>query len=183
MDLLESERIILRPLQLKDAADVFSYRSDPLISRYQNWQPESMADVEEFLAKRIIGEPDRPDTWFQLAICKKDPHEFIGDCGLHFPKDESRQVEVGITLKRDHHGMGYATETMGLIFDYVFGDLKKHRIYASVDPNNRASIRLLERMKMRKEAHFVATIWVKDHWVDDLIYAILEQEWNATRCG
>jgi len=175
---LESDRITLRPLLLKDAADVFSYRSDYQIMLFQRWKPETLADVEEFLKKRIVSEPDQPDTWFQLAICRKDPYELIGDCGLHFPKHESGQVEVGITLKRDHQGFGYATETMRLVFDYVFGDLKKHRVFASVDPNNHASIRLLERMKMRKEAHFVASIWIKDHWADDVIYAILAEEWK-----
>jgi RimJ/RimL family protein N-acetyltransferase len=179
MQYLESERILLRPLLLKDAADVFSYRSDPLISLYQSWRPEMLADVEEFIANRIVGEPDRPDTWFQLAICRKDPIGLIGDCGLHFPKYALSQVEVGITLKRDHHGLGFATDALKLVFDYVFGGLEKHRIFASVDPSNHSSIRLLERMKMRKEAHFVESIWARDRWVDDFIYAILAREWKA----
>jgi RimJ/RimL family protein N-acetyltransferase len=178
MDNLKSERIFLRPLVIKDAHEIFSYRSDPEIYKYQSWQPQTVGDVEEFIKTRIVNEPDLPDTWFQLAICKINPEEFIGDCGMHFLKNDPVQVEIGITLKQKHQGFGYATETLNLIFKYVFGDLKKHRIIASVDPDNKASIRLLERMKMRKEAHFIESIRIGDRWCDDVVYAILSREWN-----
>ena len=170
--------MILRPLNIKDAQDVFKYRSDPEVYKFQSFQPHTIADVEEFIETRIVGEPNLPDTWFQLAICKNDPNELIGDCGLHFPKHESSQVEIGITLNRTHQGFGYAAEALELVFNFIFDDLKKHRIVASVDPNNHASIRLLERMKMRKEAHFIESVWFKNHWLDDIIYAILASEWK-----
>jgi RimJ/RimL family protein N-acetyltransferase len=175
---LKSERLILRPLNRKDAQDVFSYRSDPEVYKFQSFQPETIGDVEEFIETRIVSEPHLPGTWFQLAICKSHPYELIGDCGIHFLKDESSQVEIGITLNRDYQGFGYAAEALELVFHYIFEDLKKHRIVASVDPNNLASIRLLERMKMRKEAHCIESIWFKDRWLDDLIYALLAREWK-----
>ena len=163
---------------MKDARGIFSYRSDSEISQFQTWQPKAIADVEEFIETRIVGEPNLP-AGLQLAICKNDPDELIGDCGLHFLKNESSQVEIGITLKRERQGFGYATEALELVFKYVFGGLNKHRISASVDPNNLASIRLLERMKMRKEAQFIESIWVKDRWLDDIVYAILAREWET----
>jgi RimJ/RimL family protein N-acetyltransferase len=57
--------------------------------------------------------------------------------------------------------------------------LKKHRIIASVDPENIASLQLCERMKMRNEAHFMESIWFKDRWVDDVVYGILDREWKT----
>jgi RimJ/RimL family protein N-acetyltransferase len=178
LEYLKSERINLQPLRMEDAQEVFSYRSDPEIFRFQSWQPKTIEDVREFLETRIVGEPHLPDTWFQLSICKNNPYEFIGDCGIHFLKNDPSQVEIGITLKRWYHGLGYATEALELVFQYVFDDLKKHRIYASVDPNNLASIRLCERMKMRREAHFIESIWLNGRWVDDLVYAIIAHEWR-----
>jgi RimJ/RimL family protein N-acetyltransferase len=164
---------------MRDAQDVFSYRSDPEIFKYQSWRPKTLADVEEFIKTRIVNEPNIPGTWFQLAICKSDPSELIGDCGLHFRQDESSQVEIGITLKKEHQGFGYASETLELIFNFVFKDLKKHRIYGSVDPSNHASIKLMERMRMRKEAHFIESIRFNNHWTDDIVYAILAREWKT----
>jgi RimJ/RimL family protein N-acetyltransferase len=176
---LKSARITLRPLHPQDAPAVLAYRSDPEIYQFQTWQPKTLAEVEEFILRRCVSEPNLPDTWFQLAICKNDSGELVGDCGLHFLKDAPQQVEIGITLKpTDQHG-GYATEALELVFNYIFADLKQHRIFASVDPNNHASIRLLERLKMRQEAHFVETVWMYNRWVDDGVYAILAREWKA----
>jgi RimJ/RimL family protein N-acetyltransferase len=166
---------------LQDAREIFSYRSDPEIYQFQSWQPKTIEEVEEFIINRIVSEPNQPNTWFQLSICKIGSNEIIGDCGLHFLENDSKQVELGITIKRDYQGCGYAAEAMKLIFEFLFRDLKKHRIIASVDPNNIASIRLCERMKMRKEAHFIESIWFHDRWLDDVVYAILDYEWK--KCG
>jgi RimJ/RimL family protein N-acetyltransferase len=177
---LQSKRIYLRPILLPDAREIFSYRSDPEINQFQTWQPKTLEEVEEFINNRIVVEPNKRNTWFQLSICKIGTGEIIGDCGLHFLNNDDKQVEFGITIKRDYQGCGYATETMTLLFEYLFRDLKKHRIIASVDPDNIASIRLCERMKMRKEAHFIKSIWFNDRWVDDVVYAILDHEWKKS---
>ena len=89
------------------------------------------------------------------------------------------QVEIGITLKREHQGFGYATETLEQIFNYVFDDLKKHRIYASVDPRNHSSIPLLNRLKMQKEAHFIEAIKIDYRWLADIVYGLLSREWKT----
>ena len=55
--------------------------------------------------------------------------------------------------------------------------MKKHRITASVDPRNTKSIALLERINMRKEAYFKKSFWFNNEWADDIVYAILKEEW------
>jgi len=120
MEFLKSGRIFLRLLRPDDAADLFSYRSDPGIYRYQVWRPKTIKEAEDFLRNRIVAEPDLPGTWFQLAVCRNDTHETVGDAGIHFLENEPAQVEIGMTLKREHQGSGYATEALGLVFDYVF---------------------------------------------------------------
>jgi RimJ/RimL family protein N-acetyltransferase len=164
---------------MNDARDIFSYRSQPDIYRFQSWQPKTISDVEQFIGSQIVDEPNLPNTWYQLSICKFDSGELLGDCGIHFLEKESSQVEIGVTLKKEAQGLGYATETLKLVFNFVFGELKKHRIFGSVDPNNRASIRLMERMRMRKEAHFVESLWFNNRWSDDIVYAILAREWKT----
>jgi RimJ/RimL family protein N-acetyltransferase len=179
MENLYSDRIKLRLIENDDKNYIYSYRSDPAIYRYQAWKPTSVEDVGKFITNSIVREPNIPDSWLQLAICEKSTNEFIGDCGIHFLKNnEPNQVEIGITIKRICHEKGYATETLTLIFDYIFLTLKKHRIIASVDPGNQASIKLMEKMKMRKEAHFIKNKIIDGKWVDDVIYAILEDEWQ-----
>ncbi|MDP2889948.1 MAG: GNAT family protein, partial [Bacteroidota bacterium] len=64
------------------------------------------------------------------------------------------------------------------VIDCLFKELSKHRIIASIDPDNKNSIRLVERIGFRKEAHFVESLWVNGKWVDDLIYALIEKDWE-----
>ena len=74
-------------------------------------------------------------------------------------------------------GKGYATEALRAMVDYLFANLGKHRIVASVDPRNTPSIRLIERLGFRKEAHFKESYYLRGEWVDDIIYAMLRTEW------
>ncbi len=174
---LMTSRLVLRPLRLSDSAAVFAYRSDPEVARFQMWEPEAEGEVRSFIENLQELAIDTPGTWYQLAITLKKSGVLIGDCGLHFPLEEPKQMEVGITLAPAHQRRGYGTEALEGVIEYLFVKLGKHRVYASVDPRNEASMALLKRVGMRKEGHFRESIWVKGEWVDDLIYAILEKEW------
>jgi RimJ/RimL family protein N-acetyltransferase len=178
MEALSSNRIDLRLIELADQYDIYAYRSQPEVYRYQTWKPACIEEVSEFITHRIVRSPNLPDTWLQFAIIDKCQHELIGDVGIHFLANEWEQVEIGITIRPQSQGKGFAVETMALVFDYVFNILKKHRIIASVDPENQSSIKLMEKMKMRKEAHFRKSVYLDGKWVDDVVYAIMEEEWR-----
>jgi len=60
-----------------------------------------------------------------------------------------------------------------------FGSLGWHRIIGCCDARNEASARLMERIGMRREAHFVHGEIVKGEWADELVFAILDHEWMA----
>lgn len=111
-------------------------------------------------------------------IIEQESDTLIGDIGVHFMDSENKQVEVGCTLNKDYQGKGYATESLRTIIDYLIQTLNKHRIITSIDPANSDSIRLVERLGFRKEAHFVESLFFHGKWVDDIVYAILEKEWN-----
>ncbi|MCX6150624.1 MAG: GNAT family protein [Ignavibacteriales bacterium] len=175
---LISARLKLRKLCNSDSKILFEYRSNPDVFRYQSWQPKTEKEIDLFITKQLVIKPAIPGTWFQLAITLKDSGLLIGDCGLHFLSNDDQQVEVGITLSPAYQGKGYASESLTTVLDYLFFQLNKHRVYGSVDPRNYPSIKLLEKIGMRKEAHFKKSLWFKSEWVDDVIYAILEDEWK-----
>lgn len=137
----------------------------------------TIEDVEIFIEKtsRQINEPK---TWFQLVIVDKKDQTIIGDLGLHFFDDENRQVEIGCTLSETFQNKGYATEALKVVINYLFKDLNKHRIIASIDPENITSIHFVERIGFRKEAHFIESLWINDKWIDDLIFALIEKDWK-----
>ncbi len=176
---LESPRLLLRRVQPADAESIYAYRSKPDIYKYQSYGPVTRAKIRRLVAISARTLPDTPGTWYQLAITLKPTGDLIGDIGIHFIGEW--QAELGYTLAPRYHGKGYATEAVLLVIAYLFGDLRKHRITASTDPRNTHSIKLLERIGMRKEACFKKSFWTGKAWADDTVYAMLRTEWTANR--
>ncbi len=174
---LSTPRLSLKPITIKDSEAIFTYRSDALTNQYQGWIPKSIEDVHHFISK-IAPKINMPNSWFQFAIVLKETNELIGDIGIHFFDEENCQVELGCTLSKDQQAKGFANEALKTVIDYLFRELNKHRISCSIDPDNTASIKMVERLGFRKEAHFKQSICVDDKWYDDMVYALLRSEWN-----
>ncbi|MDO3423645.1 GNAT family protein [Chryseobacterium sp. APV1] len=174
---LETERLLIRDIALDDKQAVFNYRSDAEANKFQSWIPETLEDVEQFI-ERNNKEFNQPESWYQVLITEKDTKAVIGDIGIHFFGAENLQTELGITLNKDFQGRGYASEALKGVINFLFSDLKKHRIMASVDPENIDSLKLMERIGFRKEGHFVKSLFWKNKWTDDVIYALLREEWS-----
>ena len=77
------------------------------------------------------------------------------------------------------HGHGYATEAARALLAFSFGELALHRVWADVDPRNPPSVRVLERLGLRKEAHHLENVEIRGEWCDTVIYAMLRREWSA----
>lgn len=179
--LIHTPRLEMRPLAPSDAEAMFRHRSDPLISRYQNWEPRSVDEVRTFIAGLKEINLETPGRWYQLGLFLRDSGELAGDCGIRTPADHPRQAEVGMTLAREFQRRGLATEALRAVLGHLFTVAGRHRVFASVDPANAPSLALLERVGMRREAHFVESLWFKGAWADDVIYAMLEREYSAER--
>lgn len=178
----KTSRLQIRPICIDDKETIFSYRSDPETNKYLSLIPQSVDDIAEFISNSST-DINVPGTWFQLAIIERSSTQLIGDIGIHFLNSdpENKQVEIGYTLNKDFRGKGYATEALFAVIDYLFNTLDKHRITASIDPTNLNSIKLVERLGFRKEAHFIESLFFHGKWVDDVVYAILAKEWKTKR--
>lgn len=171
-------RLTLRDLQSGDAEAMLRYRSDPDVSRYQSWEPQSVERLRSYFEELSGRDPDTPGAWYQVALALRAGGELIGDVGIHI-LDDPRLAEIGITVAPRFQRRGYAAEAARAIVDYLFATLGKHRISASVDPRNVASMRLMQRLAFRQEAHMAQSLWLKGEWVDDVVFAMLASEWKA----
>ena len=176
---IETERLRLAKLEPGDASALFAYRSDPAVSCYQCWAPSSEGEAARFISEQESVTFDTPGTWYQFAIRLQGTGLLVGDLGVRFPEEDVRQVEIGFTIAPGHQRQGYGLEAVRGVVDYLLAVLEKHRVFASVDPRNEASMALLRRVGMRQEAHFRESLWVKGEWVDDLVFAVLASEWNG----
>lgn len=169
----------MRPLELADVPAIARYRDDPEVARYQSWGRYGEDDARALVTSVADRRPGTPDEWFQWGIVLADGPEagaLIGDCGLK-TRSEPRLGDVGYTLGRAHQRRGLATEAVRGVLNFAFTELKMHRVSASVDADNAASLALLARLGLRKEAHLRRAEWFKGAWADDVIYAVLRDEW------
>ena len=175
---LSTPRLAIRDLEANDGPRVFSYHRHPDVARFQSWGTESVDVIQTYIRSLAGKDPDTPGCWYQVGIFLGDGGKLIGDCGFRVLESEPRQAEIGITLAPEFQHQGYATEALQALLEYLLVTLGKHRVFGSVDPENVTSIRLMERLSMRKEAHLVRSLWFRGEWVDDVIFAILASEWK-----
>lgn len=158
---LESSRLVLRRFRDSDLPTFLVYVNDPEVARYQSWEPYDERRARAFIRDMQQAESGRAGHWFQFAIGLQGTGAHIGDCalGIGVKHLDARQAEIGYSLARPHWGNGYATEAIGRLLHYAFGELKVHRIVAVVDCRNPRSCAVVERLGFRREGHFLQNFW------------------------
>jgi RimJ/RimL family protein N-acetyltransferase len=177
---INTSRLFIKSLERSDAAGLFAYRSDERVARYQTFRPTAPEDAAAFIDGNS-GPFGIEGTWHQLGIHLGG--QLIGDIGIHFLGPGNLQCEIGYTVSPACQGKGYAKEAVRAVLGFLFDGLGKHRVVASVDLRNAASVALLERLGFRKEGHFVKSVLVDGAWEDAVQYGLLDEEWRIRQNG
>jgi RimJ/RimL family protein N-acetyltransferase len=176
---LETARLYLRPFHDDDLTDLYEYYRQPNVTRYLPWGTKNLLETRDAIQKKKQRTSlNEENTIYNLAVVLKENNKLIGDILLFLRSIESRQGELGYVFNPDFHGRGYATEAAELMLNMGFETFNFHRIYARCDPRNTGSYKLMERLGMRREAHLIHNEMFKGEWGDELVYAILEDEWR-----
>ena len=175
-----TDRVRIGELTQADARALFNYRSDEEVRRFQSWLPDSVDDARAFIAGNASTPFDQPDSWYQLAIRSALTDELVGDLGVHFLPD-GHQAEIGVTIAPAHQRQRCAAAAVTALLGHLFTIMNKHRVFASVDPRNAASMALFRRVGMRQEAHFSRSLLWRGEWVDDVVFGLLQSEWKERR--
>jgi RimJ/RimL family protein N-acetyltransferase len=179
---IETPRLVLRPFTAADLDDVHAYHSRPDVARYLYWEPRDRAQTAEVLAQRATRSTlDEAGTGMVLAVVWREVGRVVGEVNLEWLSREHRQGEIGFVFNPDYHGRGLATEAARVMLGLAFDGLGLHRVIGRCDARNGPSARLMERLGMRREAHFVHSEIFKGEWGDELHYAMLDHEWRAAR--
>lgn len=179
---VRTERLLLRPLTVRDVDMLLAYRSRPEVCRYVPFEPMDRRLIEERLAGQwactaLTDEGQGLTLGAELA----QTGELIGDVILFWHSREHRGGEIGYVLNPDFSGRGYATEAARAMLGLGFDGLGLHRIIARVDERNEASARVARRLGMRQEARLVQNELFKGEWSTELDFAMLADEWPAHR--
>lgn len=176
---LETDRLILRDWKRADWKDVQTYATDPEVSKFMVWGPNTDAETKEFIDIAMDAAASRPRRGYELAIVLKETEKIIGGFGLQVVGKENATAMIGYVLHRDFWGKGIVTEAAERMMVFGFTTLNLHRMYATCDTENIGSSRVMEKCGMRREAHFKQDMFIKGKWRDTYSYAILESEWRS----
>jgi len=179
---LVTERLSLRQVGVEDAAAIQSYRSLAEVHRFMYHAELSVDEWRERIAATWANlDLERDDDALALGIVEQSTGSIVGDVVLFLRSAEHRAGELGYALRPSAQGRGYAVEAARAMLGFAFEQVGMHRVYGRIDARNAASARVLERLGMRREAHFVSNEFIKGEWTDEMVYALLEDEWRATR--
>jgi RimJ/RimL family protein N-acetyltransferase len=176
---IRTSRLTLRPYRPGDLAFLHSMFEREEVCRYLPWPPmdidQARAKLDQRLRQtRLEGDGDP----LVLAAEETETGRYVGEFMLRIKSVASRQGEIGWSLHPDAQGRGFATEGARELVRLGFDDVGLHRIVAGCDPRNAASLRVMDRLGMRREAEFVESEHLKGEWVGEIVCAMLESEWR-----
>lgn len=175
---LETERLLLRPVQTADAHEIAKIALDPEVTKRTGLfsQLASFSDLENFIHVYLVGDSTRgiapryPNTWVMI---EKKSQCILGLVLFVAYLDRHQRAEIAYALCPDYWNNGYATEACQTVIRYDFSQ-GLFRIYATVDPTNLASERVLQKLNMSFEGTLHSYMLVNGKHVDGKMYAILD---------
>ncbi|WP_417799884.1 GNAT family N-acetyltransferase [Tenacibaculum sp.] len=142
--IIESDRLLLRELDISDSEDFYNLNSDPEVLQYTGDNSfSSISDAELFLKNYNDYKINGFGRW---AVISKESNDFLGWCGLKL--NDEKLIDLGFRFFKSQWGKGYATESAKASLDYGFNNLKIDEIIGRASIDNKASVRVLEKLKM-----------------------------------
>ncbi len=179
--ILETERLVLRPVTADDAADVFRYASNPNVTRFTLFETHQTLDdslwfVDDYRQSRYANrEPD------PLAIVlKTDPlRAMIGSLGAHWVSQPNGTMEMGYSIAEPYWGQGLVPEAAAALVRLVFGEYAVERLQARVFVGNESSERVMAKLGFTREGVLRRSIHRRGQWWDIAMWSMLRTEWEA----
>lgn len=170
---LTTTRFLLRRMNVADTNELFMMRSDPEVLRYINREPAQSKKEVEDLIEKINHDIDANEAIMWGIFFKEDPARLIGNICFWQIRKEDHRAEIGYMLHRDYWRKGIMKEVISVVVDYGFNSMKLHSIEGLVDPENVATIALLESAGFVREAYLRENILFNRKFQDTAIYSKL----------
>jgi len=169
--MLETDRLILRPLDKKDVDAIYAMRSDADVMRFIR-EPQNRRESTDWV--ELVSSRWADERIGFCAMLEKPSDKFIGWCGIWRLK-ETGELEIGYAVAKEFWGKGLAAEAALAFLGYAFEKLNHEKIVAVARPENAASRRVMEKLGMS----FIGTgVFYEQILVQ---YAITKEEYARNR--
>jgi ribosomal-protein-alanine N-acetyltransferase len=174
---LHTNRLLLRELSSADLEVVHRLHSLPEVDKYNTLGiPANLATTKHLLTEWLAHPHATPRLSYILAVEQAGSHKFVGLVALNLGKANFRIAEVWYKFLPTYWGQGLATEAVTVLLEFGFNYLQLHRIEAGCAVENTGSIRVLEKVGMTCEGRKRQVLPIRDTWVDNYFFAILESD-------
>lgn len=170
---IETERLILRLMQLSDLQDSFEHRSDPEVCRFVG-KPLTKEETKEKVLQAMEPWSGEENHKLFLAIELKSEKKLIGELMFKLTNIDSGIGEIGYRLNKNYQGKGLAFEANSYFIRHLFNTLSLHKICALCLADNEASWALMEKLSMTKEGTLSSHFKVGEKWHDAYLYSALQ---------
>lgn len=178
LPVLETPRLMLRRLTMRDAQDIFAYSRDEEVARHVLWNAHrSIFDTRAYL--KFILRQYREGQPSSYGIVLKSTGRVIGTIGFMSYSEENSTVEVGYSLARSAWNQGYMTEALRAVLRLSFQEMRIHRVEAQHEVDNPASGAVMRKCGMLHEGTLRGRILNKGRYSDVELYAMLRSDWEA----
>ena len=175
---LESERLIYRKFNEDDFPIVFDWLNNAENMKYWSGEPRNESETRNYLHWAISTTEAEDRHNYEFAVVLKTDSSLIGSASLINLPDKP---EIGWHIHRNYWKQGYGTEIGKTMLKFGFDVLGLRRIIAACNSGNRGSYRIMEKIGMRREAHFIKALQANSilnyEWCDMYQYAILAEEY------
>jgi len=179
---IETERLILRPMAISDVDDLLEYQSNPEIVRYIPWPERTREQVISALENTIeTGKFDLKEDNDSIVLVweLKSTGKVIGQSNMTLKSATDQRADIGWVTHQGFQRQGLAIEATHALMKYAFNNFPIHRIIADIDTRVPESASLAEKLGMRLEGTFKDGEFFKGQWCDMWLYAILKSEFPA----
>ena len=188
--IIETERLILRPMALSDVDDLLEYQSHPEIVRYIPWPERTREQVVEAAEKTIATgkfELQEENDYIVLVwelkngpgVENNEIGQVIGQSNMRLRSKRDSCADIGWVTHKGFQRNGYAFEATYALMKHAFENFPIHRLIADIDTRNPESAAMAEKLGMRREGEFKDSEFFKGEWCDMWLYAILKREFQA----
>lgn len=172
---LKTERCILREVGADDCAEIYELYSNADVVKYMPFTPfTSVQDARDEMHwyQKIFKE----QSGLRWMIEDRESKKVVGTCGfLNYEKIHNR-IEIGYDLTPDFWGKGIMTEVVQCVVDFGFLNMSLNKIEAKIEPENEASIRLMNKLGFYKEGVLRQHELEKGKYVDLAVFSKLRSE-------
>jgi RimJ/RimL family protein N-acetyltransferase len=175
---IETGQLTIRALRADDGADIHAIYADPEVSRYLYTEPMDAEAGRRYAVERTDPVVAAEGDGINLAAELRETGRVVATFYLSLVSATHAQGEIGYVVSPAYAGRGLATEGALAMLAIGFDRWDLHRMVGRCDARNLPSAAVLRRVGMRHEALFRENEWVKGEWTDELVFAILADEWR-----